>query len=59
VDPEEALRLANAKFERRFRAMEELAVARRLALKDLTASAWDDLWNEVKTGEKTAPAGVQ
>jgi uncharacterized protein YabN with tetrapyrrole methylase and pyrophosphatase domain len=33
VDPEEALRLANAKFERRFRAMEALASARQLVLK--------------------------
>ena len=32
VDAEEALRLANAKFERRFRAMEELAAQRALAL---------------------------
>ncbi len=48
VDPEEALRLANAKFERRFRAMEKLAVERGLALRQLDAAAWDALWNEVK-----------
>ncbi len=54
IDPEEALRLANAKFERRFRAMEELAGERGLALKTLSAAAWDDLWNEVKGGEKAA-----
>jgi ATP diphosphatase len=59
VDPEEALRLANAKFERRFRAMEELAAARQLTLKALAPAAWDDLWNEVKSREKEAPAGVQ
>jgi ATP diphosphatase len=59
VDPEEALRLANAKFERRFRAMEELAASRQLTLKSLTAAAWDELWNEVKSREKTAPEGVQ
>jgi len=59
VDPEEALRLANAKFERRFRAMEALAAARQLVLRNLTPAAWDELWNEVKSGEKTAPAGVQ
>jgi len=52
VDPEEALRLANAKFERRFRAMEALAASRGLALKSLGAQAWDDLWNEVKSREK-------
>ncbi|HWN45709.1 MAG TPA: hypothetical protein VNM71_00005, partial [Steroidobacteraceae bacterium] len=59
VDPEEALRLANAKFERRFRAMEALAAARQLVLKTLTPAAWDELWNEVKSREKTAPGGVQ
>jgi len=52
VDAEEALRLANAKFERRFRAMEALASARSLTLKDLDAAAWDALWNEVKKAEK-------
>ncbi len=48
VDPEEALRQANAKFERRFRAMEKLAAERGLALETLDAAAWDALWNEVK-----------
>ena len=48
VDPEEALRLANAKFERRFRAMEALAQSRGIPLKNLDAAAWDALWNEVK-----------
>jgi ATP diphosphatase len=53
VDPEEALRLANAKFERRFRAMEKLAGQRGLVLKSLVPEAWDALWNEVKTAEKS------
>jgi nucleoside triphosphate diphosphatase len=53
IDPEEALRLANAKFERRFRAMESLAARRRLALGALDAAAWDALWNEAKNAEKT------
>ena len=48
VDPEEALRLANAKFERRFRAMESLARARGMELTKLDSAAWDNLWNEVK-----------
>jgi nucleoside triphosphate diphosphatase len=52
VDAEEALRLANAKFERRFRAMEALAAARSLKLSALDAAAWDALWNEVKRAEK-------
>jgi nucleoside triphosphate diphosphatase len=51
VDPEEALRLANAKFERRFRAMEALAQARGLALRTLSPQAWDELWNQVKSKE--------
>jgi len=54
VDAEEALRLANAKFERRFRAMESLAKGRSLILKNLDAAGWDTLWNEVKKAEKTA-----
>jgi len=53
ADPEEALRLANAKFERRFRAMEELARGRSLRLGQLDAAAWDGLWNEVKKLEKS------
>jgi nucleoside triphosphate diphosphatase len=59
VDPEEALRLANAKFERRFRAMETRASERGLVLKALTPAAWDALWNEVKTAEKTREKDVQ
>jgi ATP diphosphatase len=59
VDPEEALRLANAKFEQRFRAMETLARKRGLVLKSLDAAAWDALWNEVKTSGKPAQSDVQ
>jgi nucleoside triphosphate diphosphatase len=59
VDPEEALRLANAKFERRFRAMESLAAGRQLVLKELTPAAWDELWEEVKVAEKAGGKGVQ
>jgi len=59
VDAEEALRLANSKFERRFRAMEDLASRRKLVLKTLTPGAWDALWEEVKTAEKAGTAGVQ
>jgi ATP diphosphatase len=48
VDPEGALRQANAKFERRFARMEALASARGLVLDALPAAEWDVLWNEVK-----------
>jgi tetrapyrrole methylase family protein/MazG family protein/ATP diphosphatase len=48
VDPEEALRSANSKFERRFRRMERLAGERGDALETLSAAAWDALWREAK-----------
>jgi MazG family protein len=48
VDPEEALRAANAKFERRFARMEQLAQERHLQLKELSAPQWDALWREAK-----------
>lgn len=50
VDPEEALRVANHRFESRFRAMESLAGARGQALSGLDAAALDALWVEVKRG---------
>jgi len=59
VDPEEALRLANAKFERRFRAMETLARERSWTLSSLDAATWDALWNEVKKREKAGESSVQ
>jgi ATP diphosphatase len=48
LDAEAALRGANAKFERRFRCMEQLASARGLALERLSAAEWDELWREAK-----------
>jgi ATP diphosphatase len=48
VDPEEALRAANAKFERRFRRMEALAAARGAKLESLSAAEWDALWRKAK-----------
>jgi len=59
VDPEESLRLANAKFERRFRAMEKLAAERALVLKSLSPAEWDGLWNQAKLAERLAKKGVQ
>ncbi|MCB2065385.1 MAG: nucleoside triphosphate pyrophosphohydrolase [Erythrobacter sp.] len=49
VDPEAALRASNAKFERRYRAMEALAGGNFTAL-DLEAQ--EDLWQAVKRDEK-------
>jgi len=57
LDPEEALRRANRKFERRFAALEGLAEARGLALEQLDAQAWDRLWNEAKVEQARAVAG--
>lgn len=48
VDPEAALRSANAKFERRFRAMEAMAHG---GFVDLTLDAKEALWQQAKAGE--------
>jgi MazG family protein len=51
VDAESALRAANAKFERRFRAMEGLARSRGLDFAQLPLDVQEELWQEVKRGE--------
>jgi len=51
VDAETALRKANDKFERRFRAAERLARERGQRLSDLTPEELDALWNVVKEEE--------
>ena len=51
VDAEAALRAANAKFERRFRAMEALATAKGETFASLNLAAQESLWLEVKRGE--------
>ena len=51
IAPEEALRAANAKFERRFRAMEHLAVADGTPFADLPIARQEDLWQRVKAAE--------
>lgn len=48
VAPEDALRAANAKFERRFRAMEALASERDESFADLDLDAQEALWQAVK-----------
>ena len=52
VDPGTALRRANAKFERRFRAMETLAAGDGTALSELPLEAQDRYWDRAKTLEK-------
>jgi MazG family protein len=51
VDPEGALRAANDKFERRFRAMEALTARRGESFEALTLAEQETLWQEVKRGE--------
>ncbi len=53
IDPEEALRLANRKFEGRFKQVEASAGADGKALRDLAPSQLDEYWNQAKlaTGE--------
>jgi ATP diphosphatase len=51
VDAEAALRAANAKFERRFRAMEALAAERGWEFAELNLAAQESLWQAVKRGE--------
>ena len=48
IDPEAALRQANAKFEQRFRAMETMAGE---AFASLTLDEKEDLWAKVKMGQ--------
>ena len=51
VDAEAALRAANAKFERRFRAMEERAHARGEIFSSLSLADQEALWLDVKRAE--------
>jgi nucleoside triphosphate diphosphatase len=53
LDPESALRVANAKFRRRFAAMEAAAGGRE-ALAAATAAELDARWNEAKNATKGA-----
>jgi len=48
IDPEAALRGTNARFEGRFRSMEQLAAGRGRALESLSAAEWDELWRAAK-----------
>ncbi|HEU4990979.1 MAG TPA: nucleoside triphosphate pyrophosphohydrolase [Luteimonas sp.] len=52
VEPGTALRRANAKFERRFRAMEALAAADGVQLKDLPLDAQEAYWARAKIAER-------
>ena len=56
IAPEDALRTANRKFERRFRAMEALAEQRGQHFAALSLDQQDALWNDVKASEPRKPA---
>jgi len=52
IAPEDALRATNARFERRFRAMEALATARGQAFEALSLDEQEALWQAVKASER-------
>jgi ATP diphosphatase len=54
VDPEAALRRANAKFTRRFRAIEAALAARGKTPADSDLAEMDALWDAAKAEEKRA-----
>ncbi len=54
VDPEAALRSANAKFTRRFRAIEAALAAQGRRPQDSTLAEMDALWDAAKEAEKSA-----
>ncbi|HEX6909006.1 MAG TPA: nucleoside triphosphate pyrophosphohydrolase [Longimicrobium sp.] len=56
VHPSAALARANAKFSRRFRALERLAGERGVVWGRATLEELDRLWDEVKRVERAAPA---
>ncbi len=56
VAAEDALRAANAKFERRYRGMEALARNRNVDFAQLTLDQQEELWRDVKASEANKPA---
>ncbi len=57
VDPEAAVRKANARFERRFRAVEAALAAQGRRPEDATLEEMDALWNAAKADEGTGGDG--
>jgi nucleoside triphosphate diphosphatase len=54
VDPEAALRDANAKFTRRFHYVEDRASADGVAVKEAGLERLDAYWNEIRAADRTA-----
>jgi nucleoside triphosphate diphosphatase len=59
LDPAQALRGCNHKFESRFRRMEELANAQGLSLSALNLEQQDALWDQAKLDEKAKLVSTQ
>ena len=59
IESEAALRRANEKFRRRFGIVERLAAERRVALRDLTFEALDELWTAAKQEQRAAEAAAE
>jgi ATP diphosphatase len=55
VDPENALRAANGKFERRFRFIEQALRDSARPIEDCSLEEMDALWGEAKRQEKNTP----
>lgn len=56
VDPEQALRGANGRFERRFRYIEQVLRERGQVIEDCDLEALDALWGEAKRQEQKTPS---
>jgi len=54
IDPESALRAANARWAARFRMVERLARERGRPMRDLSAAELDELWVAAKTHERNS-----
>ena len=52
INPDDALEQSNRKFIRRFNYIEQNAKVKGVALKDMTLSEMDALWNEAKSKER-------
>ena len=58
IDPEVALRRANAKFTRRFASIETDLAADGRRPEDSDLTEMDRLWDKAKAAEKASPQGV-
>jgi ATP diphosphatase len=58
IDPENALRATNLKFQRRFASIETALAGRGKTPATATLAEMDDLWNAAKAAEKPAPDSV-